>query len=194
MYDYIKGKLIEKEPSHAVIEANGVGFRILIPLSTFASLPSPESSLLLYTSFHVKEDSQALYGFVTKHDRDLFDMLNNISGIGPKTALALVGHLDSATFQTAIQNGNVSLLSKVPGIGKKTAERLIVELKDKSKKIGKADPSLPLGSSHLLTDAINALIHLGYPLLQAQKAVQKAFEAKKEVDLSGLISASLKLL
>lgn len=192
MYEYIKGKLVEKEPNYAAVEANGIAFKIFIPLSTFSALPLLESSLLLYTSFHVKEDAQALYGFLTKHDRDLFDLLNTVSGIGPKTALALVGHLDFATFQAAIANANIQLISKVPGIGKKTAERLIVEMRDKLKKLTKDKPSFAGSSSSLAVDAINALLYLGYNPMQAQKAVQKALdENKKETDLSKLISASL---
>jgi holliday junction DNA helicase RuvA len=191
MYEYIKGKLIEKDPTHAVIEANGIAYRVLIPLSTYSALPIQETNLLLYTSFQVKEDSQALYGFSQKHERDLFETLITISGIGPKTGLALIGHLDFSTLQLAVANSNTNLLSKVPGIGKKTAERLVIEMRDKFKKIAK-DPSLLTPASTLVSDAVNALIHLGYNAVQAQKAVQKVFDEKKEkVDLSSLISNAL---
>ncbi|HSW73487.1 MAG TPA: Holliday junction branch migration protein RuvA [Chlamydiales bacterium] len=190
MYEYIQGKLIEKRIDAAIIETHGVAYKILIPLSSFHAIHP--GNVLLYTSFQVKEDSQSLYGFVTKQDRDLFELLITISGIGPKTALALVGHLDFSTFQTAIANANVLLLSKVPGIGKKTAERLIIEMKDKFKKILKDLPPLPAGPGSMMVDAINALIHLGYNPLESHKAVQKAHEEKKgSSDLASLISYAL---
>lgn len=190
MYEYIQGKLIEKRIDTAIIETHGIAYKILIPLSAFHAIQP--GNTLLYTSFQVKEDSQSLYGFVTKQDRDLFELLITISGIGPKTALALVGHLDFSTFQTAIANANVLLLSKVPGIGKKTAERLIIEMKDKFKKILKDLPPLPAGPGSMMVDAINALIHLGYNPLESQKAVQKAHEEKKgHSDLGSLISYAL---
>lgn len=190
MYEYIQGKLVEKRVDAAILETNGIAYKILIPISAFHVLQP--GNLLLYTSFQVKEDSQALYGFPTKHERDLFELLITISGIGPKTALALVGHLDFTTFQSAILNGNVLLLSKVPGIGKKTAERLIIEMRDKFKKIVKDLPALSVGPGSIIADAVNALIHLGYNPMQSQKAVQKANDEKKGItDLSVLIASAL---
>jgi len=190
MYEYIQGKLVEKRIDAAIIETHGVAYKLLIPLSSFHAIQP--GNTLLYTSFQVKEDSQVLFGFVTKQDRDLFELLITISGIGPKTALALVGHLDFATFQSAIANSNVLLLSKVPGIGKKTAERLVMEMKDKFKKIIKDLPSMPIGPTSMISDAINALIHLGYNPLESQKAVQKAHDDKKgNCDLGALISSAL---
>lgn len=194
MYEYLKGRLIEKEPTFAVLEVGSIAYKILIPLSTYSSLPMQESNVLLYTSFIVKEDSHALYGFLSKHDRDLFDLLNTVSGIGPKTALALVGHMEMSSFQAAIASSNIQLISKVPGIGKKTAERLVVEMKDKFKKLGKDKfpVSASDGQGNLISDAVNALIYLGYNPMQAQKAIQKAMDERKgESDLSKLIAHAL---
>ncbi len=188
MYEYFIGKIAYKESSYIVLETAGVAYRIQVPIN--ATFPNTET-VQLFTSFIVKEDSHTLYGFPTKGERDLFELLNTISGIGPKTALALIGHLEITTLQAAITNGNIQILSKIPGIGKKIAERVIMELKDKLKKWCKAT-NIPF-QNNIAFDGITALIHLGYSHLQSQKAIQKALEgADEKIDLGTLISSALK--
>jgi Holliday junction DNA helicase, RuvA subunit len=196
MYEYIKGTLTESTPLKAVVETGGVGYGIHIPLSAYSKLPQLGKQVMLYLSYIVREDSQKFYGFLTQEERSLFEKVLEVSGIGPKTALALVGHLEVADLHMAIADGNVSLLSKVPGIGKKTAERLMVEMRDKVKNL-----PLPVTGAGLpaekgvASDAISALINLGYNPLQARKAIQAALAgAKEEPPLAQLITSALRQL
>lgn len=196
MYEYIKGKLIEATPSKAIIEAGGVGFCLLIPFNNFSKLPGTGESVLLFASFVVREDSQKLFGFLTRHERDLFESLIEVSGIGPKTALCLVGHMEIGELQGAISQGNTQRICKIPGIGKKTAERLIVEMRDKIKKgIGAAfSPAEVVGAEQgVVADAISALMNLGYNNSQSQKAIQAALaKAEGEPELAKLITSALR--
>lgn len=191
MYEFIRGTLKEKEPLKAVVETHGVAYRLAIPLSTYSRLPAAEKETLLYLSHVVREDAHTLYAFLTKEERNLFELLITLSGIGPKTAQSIIGHIDLDTFQHAITSADIRLLSKIPGIGKKTAERLVIEMRDKFHH--KAITSLPfLPNSSLAADATQALLNLGYTPLNAQKAVQAALQQKKdETDLARLITAAL---
>jgi Holliday junction DNA helicase RuvA len=193
MYELIQGTLLAKEPLRAVVETGGIAYRISIGLNTYTRLPGEKGKVLLYLSHIVREDLQALYGFVQKEERDLFETLLTISGVGPKTALALVGHLDLPLFYQAIHSADTRLLSKIPGIGKKTAERIIIELKDKlHPKKGKNKPSVPTGLPPLHADAVSALIHLGYAPQEAHEAVEAALaEQDNSKDLGKLISSAL---
>ena len=194
MFESIKGTLIEKELLKAIVEAYGIGYRLMIPLNTYTRLPAIETAIHLYLSQVVREDAHTLYAFLAKEERDLFELLITISGIGPKTALAIVGHMEMQAFQHAIGASDTRILSKIPGIGKKTAERLVIEMRDKIKNIRVKDKgaSLPL-SLGLIADAVNTLLNLGYSPVEAQKAVQAAQqEAKEEKDLGRLISLALK--
>jgi holliday junction DNA helicase RuvA len=188
MFSFIKGTLVEIETNKAIIEAAGVGYLIFIPVSAYTSLPPVGSLVTLHTSFIVREDAQILYGFLNKEERTLFETLISISGIGPKTALSILGHLDMEAFGRAIQNNNFSIICKVPGVGKKTAERLIVELKDKN--IFKNFSFKGKGGDRI-ADAIQALITLGYNPIQAQKAVKESVTENLE-DTASLIKSALR--
>ena len=119
MYEYMKGKLVEASPSKATIDIGGIGYCLLIPLSNYSHLPPLGSEILFYVSLIIREDAHTLYGFLSRTERTLFEKLTSISGIGPKTALTLIGHLEPHDLQLAISQANVALLCKVPGIGKK---------------------------------------------------------------------------
>jgi Holliday junction DNA helicase RuvA len=135
----------------------------------------------------VREDVQQLYGFLTETERDLFEQLLNISGIGPKSAIAIIGHTDITAFQQAVATSNIRLLSSIPGIGKKTAERLIIEMRDRLPKL-----SSGTGGGSLMIDASQALMNLGYTPVAAQQAIQKTIKAHpEERDLGRLITLSL---
>ncbi len=193
MYEFIRGRLAAKSPQQAIVETGGIGYRLTIPLSTYTRLPAQNSNLELYLSHIVREDSETLYAFCTKEERDLFELLLTVSGIGPKTACAVVGHLDVAAFQRAVASSDHRLLSKIPGIGKKSAERLVLEMKDKfqpSSKKTKTPMPLP-SSTPLATDATFALINLGYAPAAAHEAVHAALQEKEETDLGRLISKAL---
>lgn len=194
MYEFIRGTLFAKSPHQAIIEAGGIGYRLTIPLSTYTRLPAIGTPLELFLSHIVREDSETLYAFLTREERDLFELLLTISGIGPKTANSVVGHVDVSSFQRAVSSSDHRLLSKIPGIGKKTAERLVLEMKDKfqpTSKKGKAPISLPQATP-LATDACLALINLGYAPQDAHDAVHEALKGSEETDLGRLITLALR--
>jgi Holliday junction DNA helicase RuvA len=191
MYEYIRGVLTQADPSKAVVEAGGVGYAVLIGLNTYSRLPAVGQEALLYLSAVVREDSHKLFGFLAAAERDFFERLTEVSGIGPKTALALLGHVEIGDVHAAIVQEDSAALCKVPGIGKKTAERLIVELKDKVHDLPFSAASPLRGAAR---DALSALINLGYAASQAQKAVQASQAASADLPLADLITASLKRL
>lgn len=197
MFEYIKGKLTEASLLKVTVEANGIGYGLLIPLSNYAKLPSLGQEILLYCSLVIREDSHRLFGFLTQREKELFGTLTEVSGIGPKTALALIGHMDISDLQAAISRSDIALLSKIPGIGKKTAERLIVELRDKVKNFTElsttSSDSGASGRPRLVSDAVSALINLGYNPMHADKAVKNALtHAADEPDLATLITSALR--
>ncbi len=196
MYEAIRGYLREKEPLKAVVETNGISYRLSIPLSTYAKLPALDSSVHLFLSHIVREDAHTLYAFFERQERNFFEMLLNLSGIGPKTASGIVGHMDFSTFQRAVCASDAATLGKLPGIGKKTAERIIVELRDKLEKQGVLGEKSPLfrGNDSVL-DAVSALVNLGYTTINAQKAVEKAMQQTPDLqDLGKIITAALRCL
>jgi Holliday junction DNA helicase RuvA len=199
MYAFIKGKLIHAAPASVIVETAGIGYKIIISTSVFAKLPQIEQELMLHTSFVIRENSQALYGFLSLHERDLFEVLLGISGIGPKTALNLTGHLPIHDFHRAVSNNEIALICKVPGVGKKTAERLIIEMRDKLSNMFPIDPSdLSITITNqafgtTVKDAMSALINLGYNQAIAQKALKKTLSDLPEgIDLGTMITTALK--
>src|SRR5215471_20884247 len=132
MISFLHGKLIEALPTQVVLEVNGVGYEVLIPLSSYDKLPQPGQELKLLTHLAVREDAHTLYGFATSAERDLFRLLiNTVSGIGPKIALNILSGVSVTAFRGAVAGGDVKALSQISGVGRKTAERIVVELKDK---------------------------------------------------------------
>ena len=194
MYESIRGMLKDKSPNQAIVECAGLAYRLSIPLSTYTRLPNSEASVYLYLSHIVREDSETLYAFFTKEERNLFEELVSISGIGPKTASGIIGHMELSVFQQAISTADIRLLSKLPGIGKKTAERLVIEMRDKFTGKAKSKISSPtLSGGGIHQDASSALIHLGYNALEASKAVQAVLDKDpNEKDLGRLITAALR--
>jgi Holliday junction DNA helicase RuvA len=194
MYAYIQGKLAHASATQVILDVQGIGYQIQIPASAVGKLPILHSSLLLYTSYVVREQSQTLYGFHSIQERDLFEMLIGVTGVGPKLALAIIGHLSVANLQLAVQNEDLGVLKRVPGIGKKSAERLIIELRDKLSgfTLSHLEDSAVPGIHHTVRDAMGALVNLGYTQVAAQKAVKKTLEERSEnIDLASLITYSL---
>lgn len=201
MYAYIKGTLVQSEPSNALLDVNGVGYSIRISAGCFSKLPQIGDTVQLYTSFVVRENSQTLYGFMSSKERDVFEVLLNVSGIGPKLALSLVGHMTLTDLQNAISRSDYRVISRVPGIGKKTAERLVVEMRDKLPNMFSKTPSdysIPVASdpkSQMTQDIMGALVNLGYTQAKAQQAAQKTLEDFSENEnLAKLIRESLKFV
>jgi len=181
MITSIQGTLTSASPLHAVVELNGFGYEVNIPVTTAEKLPAPGATVKLHTLVIYREDSQTLYGFATPAERDFFRlMIEHVTGVGPKVALSIMSRLSLPLLENAIRIGDVGSLAKCPGIGKKTAERLVVELKSKvgagagpSVALpGEAATESPAGSAH--RDAVAALIALGYKAADADQAVRHA--------------------
>lgn len=189
MYEYIKGQVEESSLQHVILDVNGIGYKLLIPMNAFSKLPKIGAILKLYTYFHVRENEQTLFGFLSKDDRELFLRLIDVSGIGPKTGLSMIGHGDLVDIPSAILQGNIASLCRLPGIGKKTAERLILEVKDKLPPKSFAPEVETFGISH---DATLALINLGYLKAHAEKAIKIAQKDQEIDDLGRLITEALK--
>lgn len=196
MYAFFRGILVEASPLHCIMDVNGVGYKLFIPASALGKLPAIGTEVLLHTSFVVREMSQALYGFLTAQERDFFEMLIGLTGVGPKMGLGLIGHLSLRELQQAFAAGDIVVLCKIPGIGKKTAERLIVEMRDKLKGFAAPDPSsfaIQLPQQQVISDAMSALINLGYTQAIAQKAIKRSIDSLPEnVELPLLITTALK--
>ena len=161
----LTGQLIVKAPSHIILDVQGVGYEVLIPLSTYFALPELQDSLSLNVFTHVREDAIQLFGFLTVPEKDTFVMLTNISGVGGKLALSVLSTLSVSDLITAIQKNDEDKLCSIPGIGKKSASRIILELKDKAAYLEDADsilPAKPILPAQIQDDAISALVNLGY--------------------------------
>ena len=194
MIAFIKGQLIECQLTLAILEVNGIGYEVHVPLTTVEKLPSLGDAVKLFTHATYREDSQTLYGFIDRESRDFFRMIvDKVSGIGPKIALNLLGSLSLQTLKMSIASGDVAMLSKAQGLGKKTAERIVVELKDKvlpkelSQDSNISPSSLDNGQqadiSQNLTnfqDAVSALLTLGYKATDADLAIRRASESMDE--------------
>ncbi len=199
MYAYIKGTLAHCSSQYAIIDANGVGYLIHVPVSVFGHLPEVGSQAILHTSYVIREQSQTLFGFLNIEERDLFEVLLGVSGVGPKTALSVIGHLNAHDLAKAVSENDIRTICKVPGIGKKTAERLLLEIRDKIPTMTTSTMSryaikAPLDpQAQTISDAMNALIHLGYNQVTAEKAIKKSLEILPEQpELPQLITTSLK--
>lgn len=197
MIAYIRGILAQASPIYVVVDVKGIGYKILIPTSVFGHLPQIGEEIFLHTSFVIREASQALYGFLTFEERDLFEALMGVSGIGPKLALSLIGHISTHDLHTAVSNHDLAAICKVPGVGKKTAERLIIEMRDKLTALlpqGLDNSARNATDQHpqKIQDAMSALINLGYNQVTAQKAIKKTInEHSEEIDLASLITHAL---
>jgi Holliday junction DNA helicase RuvA len=179
MITFLHGTLIEALPTQVVVEVNGVGYEVLIPLSSFDKLPPPGQPVKVLTQLIVREDAHLLYGFMTAAERDLFRLLiNSVSGIGPKTALNILSGMNVVAFRGAVANSDVKSLSQISGVGKKTAERIVVELRDKIGPAGSLEAaSARQGLSsedRKINDATLALMALGFKQAEAFEAVRAA--------------------
>jgi len=176
MITFLEGLLVEKDPTRVVVSAQGVGYEVFIPLSSYDRLPAAGASLRILTYDHVREDTHALYGFMTEEERRLFLLLMGVSGIGPRLALTALSGLSVRDLKAAVAKGDIKRLSSISGIGKKTAERMVVELRDKltAGEALEAVVGAAAGEPDArLRDAILALISLGYKQADAQKRVRE---------------------
>lgn len=200
MIAHLKGKLLSKSTDSIIIDNNGLGYEVSVPLSTFYTLPEEEGKdVSLHIHTHVREDALVLFGFNTILEKKIFRLLISVSGIGPKLAVNILSGIGPELLLDAISKGDVGRLQSIPGVGKKTAERISLELKEKAIKTG-ADISLPPPKASspeekdIRDDAVSALLNLGYTSKAAERAVDKAAAGLKDITLEKLITQALKVL
>jgi Holliday junction DNA helicase RuvA len=198
MITFLSGKLVEALPTQATVDVNGVGYEVLIPLSSYDKLPPPGGAVRLLTHLSIREDAHLLYGFMTAAERDLFRLLiNTVSGIGPKIALNILSGMNPTAFRGAVAKGDVKALSRISGVGRKTAERIVVELRDKIGVVGaweaaSAERALS-PEDQKVNDAVLALIALGFKQVEAHDAVRRALAVLgAEATVEDLVRACLK--
>jgi holliday junction DNA helicase ruvA len=193
MIDYIKGKIVELSPAHAVVEVSDIGYHVNISLATYSELNGKDNTKMFVYEV-IREDSHTLFGFFGRQERQLFLLLISVSGVGANTARVILSSIAIDDLQSAIQTGNASILKSVKGIGSKTAERIIVDLKDKVSKIEISTVDKPVVDNVLTDEAVAALVMLGFSQMPAQKAVRKVIEINPQLTIEQVIKQSLKLL
>lgn len=191
MIGYLKGKIISSKPTHILLDVNGVGYMIKISINTFERISGKDTvSLFIYTN--VKEDAITLFGFYSEAEKEMFELLISINGVGPKSALSLLSGISTDDLRQAIITNNIERIVAVPGIGRKTAERLILELKNKVRDI--KEEGISPAKPSLQKEAVAALTTLGYNLASSEKAVNKILSELPNSSLEELIKRSLKEL
>lgn len=198
MITFLRGKLIDALPTQATVEVNGVGYEVLIPLSSFDKLPAPGADVQILTHLAIREDAHVLYGFMTAAERDLFRLLiHTVSGIGPKIALNVLSGMNPVALRGAVANGDVKALSQISGVGKKTAERIVVELRDKMGAAGAWEASSAQralsDADQKVNDAVLALMALGFKQPEAHDAIRASQAVLgPQASVEELVRASLK--
>jgi len=189
MIAHLRGRLIAKHPNQAIVEAAGVGYDVTITVPTFSDLPAPGSEVALHIHTHVREDAIALFGFLRREEKQLFEKLITVSGIGPKLAITILSGMATAEMVGAIRSNDFARLTRIPGIGKKTAERMCVELRDKLEGFGA--PQTVATHSAVEEDVISALSNLGYQRTIAEKAVERAVQSAGRENFDVIFRAAL---
>ncbi len=194
MIGYLTGKIISKKPTQIMLDVNGVGYIVNISVNTFEKLPEKDTAVSLFTYLSVKEDSMDLYGFSSLPEKEIFQLLISVSGVGPKLGQSILSGIQIDDLYDAIQSGNIQRMIAIPGVGRKTAERLILELRDKLEKVEISGGSIPDSSMKIKNDAVTALVNLGYNQKTAEKAIRKILDENKSVSIEDLVKESLKIL
>lgn len=200
MIAFLTGTILDKTPSALIVEVQGIGYQIFIPLNTFYRLPEVKESVSLHIHTHVREDALQLYGFLSPLEKELFLLLLGISGVGPKVALGILSGMESTELVQALRDGNIDRLRAIPGVGPKTAGRLVLELREKVNALSPVGLQTPVSagseSDKIKEDALSALVNLGYHRTEAKRTVDKIAE-EETVDsesVEGLIKKALKKL
>lgn len=204
MIAHLSGTLLSKEPNQVIVDVGGVGYDVTIPLSTFYDLDDQKSDVQLLIYTHVKEDALQLYGFKTASERKLFVHFISVSGVGPKLGIALLSHMKTDELIESIKSNNLARLTQIPGVGRKTAERLVVDLRDKMIQLSQSQvaeesgvrPETTYVSSEdtVRSDALSALLNLGYQRSGAEKAIDAALAEGGDVTVESILRRSLKKL
>jgi holliday junction DNA helicase RuvA len=197
MIAQIRGQLVEKRPGAVVVETQGIGYQLFVSLSTFYDLPEANQGVRLHTYTHVREDLLQLFGFSTFLEKEIFQILIGVSGIGPKLALNILSGIAPAELIASLQAEDVARLTTIPGVGRKTAERLVFDLKEKIRKIAVRD-EVPKEEKkkkdQVVEDVVSALVNLGYRKNQAEAVVEQVWRQRPEASLEEVLKASLRAL
>jgi holliday junction DNA helicase RuvA len=192
---HLRGRLLRKSPQEVVVDVAGVGYRVAIPVSTFYRLAEEGGEVSLRVHTHVREDTLALFGFLTVHEHDLFERLIQVAGVGPKLAVNILSGIEAAELAAALRGSDVARLTRIPGVGKKTAERLVVELKDKMPPA--AAPETAASADAEATpkeDLLSALAHLGYSRGEAERGVDRALRENGTGRFEDLLRRALQIV
>ncbi len=193
MITHLRGKLVEKNPTYVIVECNGIGYYTHISLNTFSKLPN-EEAIFLYTYLSVKEDSNTLFGFIEKIEREIFKLLISVSGVGPSTARTMLSSMTTVEIQQAIASGDVAKIQSVKGIGVKTSQRVIIDLKDKIIKTYGMDEVSDVQSNTSKEEALTALEVLGFTRKQSEKVIDRILGTDISMSVENLIKQALKNL
>ena len=195
MIAVLRGHLLEKHPSRLIIDVQGVGYDVQVPVSTFYQAGEPGGVVTLRIHTHVREDQIALFGFATALEHDLFERLIGVNGIGPKLALSVLSGIESADFIRAVEQGDVARLTRIPGVGRKTAERMTLELRDRLPKSGDTTPAPATAIDGPRGDVVSALVNLGYQAAAVDKAVAAVVkDAAADTTFEDLLRRALRQL
>ena len=195
MIGFLRGRVFEKQPNRLTLDVQGVGYELIVPLSTYYEIGEAGTDVALRVHTHVREDAIQLFGFLTDLERQLFERLIGINGIGPKLAVAVLSGIEPRDFVTAINRGDVARLTRVPGIGKKTAERMVLELKDRLQALqAPIEEPEETSDDKLRIDLVSALQNLGYHRPQAEKAIETTLAAAPEVTFEQALKSALREL
>jgi holliday junction DNA helicase RuvA len=198
MIAFLRGHLLEKHPNQVILEANGVGYDVTVPVSTYSALPDAGAEATLKIHTHVREDALQLFGFATAEEKTLFERLIGVSGIGPRLAIAVLSGLKTADLVDAIRSGQHDRLVRIPGVGRKTAERIVLELRDKLDGFAGGKPAAAPAPATVLSDAemdvLSALVNLGAQRPQAEAAIRKAAASGAGAEFEPLFRRAMELL
>lgn len=189
MIAHLRGKLAQKDPARVIVDVNGVGYEVFVPLTTYTALPETGSEVSIDVHTHVREDIIALYGFSTRRERTIFEKLMTISGIGPKLAITILSGGSVEDLVGAIKRSDLARLTAIPGVGRKTAERIILELKDKLQDFAEAQ-----AKSGVEVDVLSALENLGYNRALAEAAMRRAIDGDRDLVFDALFKRALQIL
>jgi Holliday junction DNA helicase RuvA len=195
MIGQLRGKLTERRPNQVMLDVAGVGYLVQIPLSTFSVLAALNSDVTLLIHTHVREDQFTLYGFLTAREKQIFELLLTVSGVGPSLALKILSGMRISELLPAIRNSDLALLERIPGIGRKTAERIVVELRDKAAALEPPEAGKPAARSPLESDVASALLNLGFEARSVDRTLEQIRKSgAAENDFNALLRAALQQL
>lgn len=196
MIAWLRGRLVEKQPTRLIVDVHGVGYELAVPVSTFYACGEPGSEIELRVHTHVREDALTLFGFTSAFELAVFERLITISGIGPKLGLSVLSGIDASEFVTAVQRSDVTRLTRIPGVGKKTAERICLELKDKLpiRPDGHAESPAPAAPDVLRNDLVSALVNLGYHRTAVDKVLDSQLAGGDPPRFEAVLRAALREL